>query len=243
MNRMTKLQALAAALLALLPVPAAAQSVPPEERPIDARRRAQNAPPAAPITRADLIRGVACQLAADAASLEPMLASAPYSAAEAAEAARILPLVQRCIGLRASLTGLAPALRPAIAEAFYESRFATPQPARSPEPGVKPLLVVEAATTRADAATLAPAYAMAQCTAARHGAEVRALLATDPNTAEEQAAFAALNPAFGQCATGGGAITIDGRTLRGVLAESLYRWSIVQRDGATSPLAAAPAGN
>ncbi|MEA3047999.1 MAG: hypothetical protein QOJ53_2331 [Sphingomonadales bacterium] len=240
---MTRLQALAAALLALLPVPAAAQSIPPEERPIDARRRAQHAPAAAPVTRADLIRGVACQLGADAASLEPMLATAPYSEAEGAQAARILPLVQECIGLRASLAGLAPALRGAIAEAFYESRFATPQPARSPEPGVKPLLVVEAATARPDAATLAPAYAMAHCTAARNGAEIRALLATDPNTPEEQTAFAALNPAFGRCAAGGGAITIDSRTLRGVLAESLYRWSIVQRDGAASPLAAAPAGN
>jgi hypothetical protein len=241
---MTKLHALALALLALAPAPAAAQALPPEERPIDARRRVQRNPPAPPVTRADVIRGVACQLAADAASLEPMLASAPYSEAEAAEAARILPLIQQCIGLRGSLASLSPALRGAVAEAFYESRFATPQPARSPEPGVKPLLVLEAATTRPDAATLAPAYAMAQCTAAQHGAEVRALLATDPNTPEEQAAFAALNPAFGHCAAGGGAITIDARTLRGVLAESLYRWSIVQRDGSASPLAApSPAGH
>jgi hypothetical protein len=243
---MTKFQALAAVLIALLPAVATAQdALPPEDRPIDARWRAQRNPaaPATPVTRADLIRGVACQLAADAASLEPMLASAPYSEAERAEAARILALVQRCIGLRGPLTALSAALRGTIAEAVYESRFATPQAARSPEPGVKPLLAVEAATTRPDAATLAPAYAMAHCAAARHGAEVRALLATDPNTPEEQAAFAALNPAFGRCAIGGGAITIDGRTLRGVLAESLYRWSIVQRDGPASPLAAAPAGN
>lgn len=231
--------AAALALLALLPAPAAAQGIPTEERPIDARRRPQSQQPAtAAATRADLIRGVACQLAADAASLEPLLATAPYSSEEAAQAARILPLVQRCIGARAAFTTPPPAVRGAVAEALVKSRFATPQPARSPELGVAPLLRVEAATTRPDAATLMPAYGMAQCTAARHAEPVRALLASDPGTPAEAAAFAALNPAFGRCAVGGGPITVDGRTLRGILAESLYRWSIVQRDGPASPWAA-----
>lgn len=238
---MPRLGLAALLLLALSPAPAAAQSIPPEERPLDARRRAQNqpaAPNAVAATRADLIRGVACQLERDAASLDPMLASAPYSAGEAAETARILPLARECFGGRATFTTPPAALRGAIAEALYKARFAAPQPVRAPALGVKPLLDLAAATTRPDAATLAPAYAMAQCVAARHAGPALALLASEPGSPAEGAAFGTLGPAFGECATGGGNITVDGRTLRGILAESLYRWSVVQRDGPASPWAA-----
>lgn len=229
-------------ILALLPAPAAAQVRGQQERAVDSARRARNAAPAGvAATRADLLRGISCQLAADPASLEPILTAAPYSAQETAESARILPLLRACITGRAFVTP-PPALRGAIAEAFLKARFATPQAARSPALVVRPLLQVTAATTRPDAATLVTSYGMAQCMAASHASEVRALLATEPGTPAEAGMFnTTLAPLLGSCAAsagGTGEVRVDGRTLRGILAESLYRWSVVQRDGAASPWAA-----
>jgi hypothetical protein len=113
--------------------------------------------------------------------------------------------------------------------------------ARSPALGVKPLLDVAAATTRPDAATLVTSYGMADCMGATQGAQVRALIATDPGTPAEAAMFnTTLGPLLGRCAAtagGTGQISVDGRTLRGILAEALYRWSAVQRDGPASPWA------
>lgn len=235
----------AATVVTAMPAPAAAQGTPIEDNPLAARRRAR-ANPQTPgqnvaATRADLIRAVSCQLA-DPASVEPILATAPYSAQEAAEAARILPLLRRCIGARAPFTTPPPALRGTIAEAVLEARFATPQAARSPELGVKPLLDVAAATARPDAASLTVTYAIAQCIAANHAGPVRALLATEPAAQAETDAIQGLGSPLGLCAravaAAGGEIRVDGRTLRGLLAESLYRWSVVQRDGPTSPWAA-----
>lgn len=231
--------AAALALLAALPAPAAAQSIPMTEPHVSARRRAQTQSPAA--AQADLPRAIGCQIRVDAAALEPMLATSPYSTEEAGAAARILPLLQQCLRSRTAIAATPVALRGAIAEALYESRFATAQAARGPAVGVAPLLRVEAATANREGAALAPMYAMAQCTAARHGEPVRALLATDPGTPAAQAAVQALNPAFVDCARGIGNLNVDGRILRGVLAESLYRWSVVQRDGPASSWAAPPA--
>ena len=233
------------AMLVALPAPAAAQygsSAPPPPPP-EPRGQQQQAPaqPPAPAAVSDLHRGAACQVGREAASVEPMLATAPYSADERTEAVRVLRLLQRCLRLTAPISTSTAVLRGVIAEALYESRFATPQAARAPPLSAKPLLQVELATTRADAATLAPAYALAECTAARHGEPVRALLATEPGSAAAEAAFQALNPAFVSCVTGDTRLNVDGRTLRGMLAEMLYRWSVVQRDGPTSPLAAAAA--
>ena len=132
-------------------------------------------------------------------------------------------------------------LRSIIAGTLYETRFPTVQPARTPALAAAPLLKVDEATTRPNAAALAPAYAMAACVAANHADPARALLASEPATPAEQAAFTALNPSLGRCITGSPELNIDLRTLRGVIAESLYRWSVVQRDGAAAPFAAPPA--
>ena len=105
----------------------------------------------------------------------------------------------------------------------------------------RPLLDVAAATTRADAATLVTSYGMADCMGSTQGAQVRALLATDPGTPAEAGFFnATLAPLLRRCAAtagGSGQISVDARTLRGILAEALYRWSAVQRDGPSSPWA------
>jgi hypothetical protein len=228
-----------------MPASAPAQSVPVEDNPMQAHRRAQArgeqpGQAQAASTRADLIRAVGCQLSADPAPLEALLATAPYSAQEAAAGEALMPHLRSCNSNHAFSTPVA-AVRGAVAEAMVKARFATPQAAHSPAVGVKPLLDVAAATTRPDAASLVTSYGMADCMGATQSEPVRALLATDPGTPAEATMFnTTLGPLLGRCAAtagGTGQISVDGRTLRGILAESLYRWSVVQRDGATSPWA------
>jgi hypothetical protein len=234
----------AVTIVTAMPAPASAQSIPAEDNPMANRRRAhaqgQQTTQAAS-TRADLIHAVGCQLAADAAPLEALLATAPYSAPEAAAAEALMPQLRRCNSNRAFTTPV-PAVRGAVAEAMLKARFASSQAARSPAVGVKHLLDVAAATTRPDAATLVTSYGMADCMGATQDAQVRALLATDPGTPAEASFFnTTLQPLLGRCAAnagGSGQITVDARTLRGILAEALYRWSVVQRDGPSSPWAA-----
>ena len=221
---------------------AVAQSSPPPDSPGGQRRQRQKAEAAQPVqavSLSDLYRGVACQAAADPASLESMLATAPFSTAERDEAGRILRLVQRCQRGTAGTSTSSVLLRGVIAETLLESRFPSAQAARTPAVAVAPLLIVAAATTRPNATSLAPAYALAQCTAERHGDPVRIFLTSDPGTPAEQTAFGVLNPSLAACISGSAALNLDLRTLRGVLAESLYRWSVVQRDGPGAPFAAA----
>ena len=233
-----------AAAAAALPAPAAAQNaLPPEDNPSQARRRAQaqgQQTTQSASTRADLIRAVGCQLSAAPAPLDALLASAPYSAQEAAAAAALMPLLRACNSNRAFSTPVA-AVRGTVAETLLKARFAAPQAARSPAAAARPLLDVAAATTRPDAATLVTSYGMADCMGATQGEQVRALLATEPGTPAEAAFFnTTLGPLLGRCAAtagGSGQISVDARTLRGILAEAHYRWSVVQRDGAASPLA------
>ena len=226
-----------------LPAAAFGQATPMEDNPAQARRRAQaqgQQAAAQASTRADLIRAVSCQLTADAAPLDALLAAAPYSAQEATAAAALMPLLSACNSNRAFGTPVA-AVRGTVAEALLKARFAAPQAARSPAVAAKPLLDVAAATTRTDAATLVTSYGMADCMGATQSEQVRALLATDPGTPAEASFFnTTLGPLLGRCAAtagGSGQISVDARTLRGILAEAHYRWSVVQRDGPSSPLA------
>lgn len=230
--------------LTAIPAPAAAQNAPPpEDNPLQARRRGQaqgQQAQQAASTRADLIRAVECQRAADAAPLDALLATSPYSAQEATAAEALMPRLRACNSNRAFGTPVA-AVRGTVAEALLKARFAAPQAARAPAANARPLLDVAAATTRTDAATLVTSYGMADCMGATQGEQVRALLATDPGTPAEAAYFnQTLAPLLGRCAAtagGSGQISVDARTLRGILAEALYRWSVVQRDGPASPFA------
>jgi hypothetical protein len=194
----------------------------------------------APATAPELLAAAACVIGRNAAAGDPLFATVPFTAGERQQAVRLLNDLKRCAH-HPGMTSSAILIRGALAEAAVEARFATPQPARSPEVAMAPLLRVDLATTIHDAASLAPAYALAECTARQHPELVRALLATEAASDAAGAAFTALNPAFVACVTPGAQLNVDARTLRGLLAEDLYRWSVVQRDGPASPWAAAPA--
>lgn len=235
------LGALAAAMVATaMPAPAHAQTIPPDENPAPDRRRSQPSRQAqAPASRADLVRIVTCQLTADGAPIDAVLATPPYSPQEATAVEALMTRLRQCNSGRGFSASVV-ALRAIAAEAALEARFPAQQAARSPELGVKPLLDVAAATARPDAGTLVTSYGMADCMAATQAGPVRALLAIEPGAPEEAAQFNnVLAPLLGRCVAtvqgGTGNISIDGRTLRGILAESLYRWSVVQRDGPASP--------
>jgi hypothetical protein len=230
------LACLATALAGAAPARAQYGSSPPPEEP---RSHRGSTAPASPATPAQLHAGAACLIGRDAAAADPLFASAPYSAQERQLALRLGGEMQHCLHQQGGTTSVT-AIRGALAEAAYERRFTAPPAARSPAPAVAPLLRPELATTRDDAASLVPQYALAECTVAQRPDLVIALLQTEPVSPASQAAFQALNPTFVACVPRGTQLSLDGRTIRGILAEELYRWSVVQRDGPAS-LWAAPA--
>ena len=191
----------------------------------------------APATAPELIAAAVCVVGRNATAGDALLATAPFSNNERQQAVRMLNDMQRCT--HHPVMSSAALIRGAIAEAAVEARFPAPQAARSPAMDAMPLFRLDLATTIPDAASFSPAYGLAECTARQHPELVRALLATEPASEAAGTAFNALNPAFVACVTPGARLNVDGRMLRGMLAENLYRWSVVQRDGPASAWAAA----
>ena len=183
-----------------------------------------------------------CALGRDANAGDPLLATLPFSAEERTQAGTFVRTAQRCIRMREAIATSAFSLRGVVAEALYESRFATPAAARTPALGVKPLPRPGAGTDAQIVGALAPMYALVDCATPRQPNLARALLATEPRSAAETAALTAFNPTFIACVPAGSQLRIDPRVMRNFFAEALYRWSVVQRDGPASPWAApAPA--
>lgn len=193
---------------------------------------------AAPASRADVLRAAACVVGRDAAPAEALLATAPFSSDEREKAVRLLRTAERCLRQRQPVLTSAPVLRGAVAEALYQARFAQPATARTPAAAAAPLALASEFSAREDAAYLTTSYGLAYCAAPQHPEQVRALLATEAGTDAEMAALQALYPSFTGCVAAGTQLRIDRGGIRAMLAESLYRWSVVQRDGPTSPWAA-----
>ncbi|MBV9884757.1 MAG: hypothetical protein JO276_17240 [Sphingomonadaceae bacterium] len=216
-------------------------STQPRVGPDSGGRRVVAAPAAAatPATMADVIAAATCVLAHNPAAADPLFATPPYSAAERVQALRLLGEMRRC-ARRPQLVSTNTSIRGGFAEAAVKQVFATPQAPRTPPLGAAPL----ARPTEGDQAffaQLAPMYQLADCATPRRPDLVRAVLATDPATPAEAAAVGALNPVFMACVPAGTRIGIDPRFMRYMLAEALYRWSAVQRDGPASPWAAGAA--
>jgi len=235
---------LLASALAALTLPAAAFAqygtptpTPPQQSMANPGRPASQEA-AAPTTAPELVAAAACLIGRNQAAGDPLFATAPFSSQERQVAVRLIGDMQRC-GRRAPISTSAALVRSAIAEAALEARFPGPQAAHSPAVDAAPLFRQDLATAVPNAAEFAPGYALAECTARQHPELIRALLATEPASAEAGAAFTALNPAFVACVTPGTRLNVDGRMIRGMLAEALYRWSVVQRDGQASAWAAA----
>lgn len=198
------------------------------------------AAPAAP-DDTDLRAAVVCLAGRDANSFAVLLRTPPLSSAERTEATRLTTLLLRCGGSnRERFAATVIQLRAAAAENAYTSQFAAAQAARTPPLAVAPLLRVDQARNQAEAEPLASTYTLMECVTARHPDLVRAYVGTAAGSEAEQAGFRALFPGLAACLQPGGSrqLAMGGARLRGVLAEMLYRWSVVQRDGPTSPFAA-----
>lgn len=183
--------------------------------------------------------GVACLTGRDPATFNTLLQTPPFSVAERTEVGRLMPLILRCReGERFSASAIQ--LRAAAAEHLYASQFTAAQAPRTPPLAVAPLLRVDQARNRAEAEPLAATYALFECATAAHPELARAYLATAAASEAEQAAFRAFGRALGPCLPPGGStqLAVGGARMRGILAEMLYRWSAVQRDGPSSPFAA-----
>jgi hypothetical protein len=202
---------------------------------------AQHAAPAAPAAPgANVLAGITCLNARSATSFAFLLSTPPYSAAERREATQLMPLMQRCTGDNSSLSTNATQLRGLAAEDLYERQFTAAQAPHNPPIPVAPLLRPSAARAPSEVTPLAPSYALGDCLTAAHPDQVRTYLAAPATGDAEQTAFRALTGGLAACIPAGAPrrIGVDGPTFRGILAEDLYRWSVVQRDGASSPFAA-----
>jgi hypothetical protein len=229
---------LAAATFWVSAAPAAAQygppaAPPPRDLPDNSSRQAP-----AEAARADVLRAAACLIGRNAEAGAPLLRAAPFSRDEREQATRGLRQAERCLRLRDSLATTVLIFRGAIAEALYEAQFPQPPAPRDPAAAALPFFQPAAASTLDNAAGLTATYALADCTVAQHSELVRALLAADPDSDAESAALRALNPVWGACVPPNTSLAINRREIRAILAESLYRWAVVQRDGAGSPWAA-----
>ncbi|TMJ19280.1 MAG: hypothetical protein E6G92_05650 [Alphaproteobacteria bacterium] len=231
---------LCASLLAALPITAAAAQYgsappPPPQTPRSNPTPGTPAPAQTPTSPADLLRAAACAAGQSAPQVSALLSTTPRSTEERTQAAALLRTAQRCLSMREQLSTSATGARAAFAEALYEAQFAQQAAVRTPPVGAAPL------PRPADAAdpmsvALAPMYGLADCATPRHPELARAVLATEPHSPEETAALAALHPDFQACAPAGTPrLSYDPRFMRGFLAEALYRWSVVQRDGPGSP--------
>lgn len=232
--------ALGAILLGPGAAPAAAQyGSAPQTPPPAAAPSGQPAAPAAPAATApaEVLRAVACAIGRDANAGNALLATLPFSAEERTQAAAFVRVAQRCLRLREAIATSAFSLRGVVAEFLYESRFATPAAARAPALGATPLPRPAPGTDAQIVEALAPMFGLVDCATPRRPDLARALLATEPRSAAETAALTAFNPAFIACVPAGTQLRIDPRVMRNFFAEALYRWSVVQRDGPTSPWA------
>jgi hypothetical protein len=222
------------------PTPQPPQSMPNHGQSAEPDGDQAHVAPRPPATAVELGAAAACVIGRNAAAADPLLATTPFSAEERQAAVRLIADIQRCTHAHAPLATQIVMLRGALAESLYETRFAAPVAARTPALGAVPL----ARPTELDAATLAmisPMYQLADCATPRQPDLARAVLATDPGTPAEAAAVAALNDTFRACVPAGSQLRIDPKFLRFLFAESLYRWSVVQRDGSASAWAASAA--
>ena len=240
-------------LASSLSLPASAQygPAPPQQVPDTASNRSsQPAQPSGPASRVDVLGAAACVTGRDTEAADALLATAPFSRDERERAVRMIRSAQRCLRSDNPISTSAMMFRGGVAETLYETRFAQPATALTPAAGASPFFQAANVAGHENEALLTSHYQLAQCSAPAQPALVRALLATEPGSAEERTALEALYPAFRTCLPEGTQLSLDPGAIRGMLAEGLYRWSVVQRDGptsawaapATTPPAANPAG-
>ena len=190
-----------------------------------------------------------CLVKADAQSSMALLSTIPGTPAGHRALDKLKPRMPNCLGVATEGSQLFGALklqtkestlRGAIADALYRLQFSSRPPRSLPKPaGVAPIMPPEQSDPK-DAQLIA-AFAFAQCLTQAQPAAVHDFIVSKAGSAEEQAALAQLAPSMSPCVSSGTTIKTERNSLRFLLVESLYRWSITaaQAPGAVSPAASA----
>ncbi|MEA3039411.1 MAG: hypothetical protein QOE79_1924 [Sphingomonadales bacterium] len=161
-----------------------------------------------------------------ATASEKLLASIPESRGEAGIVyGPIGGRLAQCAGSGVEVTNAL--LRGAIAQALYDRRYAGIAPPPAPI-AVPP---IDWSGNNPAAASLAPVYDLGRCAVATDPPAVRRLAATQPSSAAEGAVLGELMPKLKPCLDRGITFTTNRETLRAILIESLYKWSLAQRPG------------
>lgn len=133
----------------------------------------------------------------------------------------------KCLSLQAQKMRMKPdLLRWSLFEALFSADFGK---SNIPNVGLGPALDFRSEMTFS--ATDSPAYVeqfvatrqFGDCTVRADPAKAYALLATEVFTVQEQLAVNALKPVLGQCLTGNGSVGFSRTSLRGILAEAMFK--------------------
>lgn len=159
---------------------------------------------------------------------ENLIASTPESSAESnIRWGPIRARLDQCSQMYMAATGVV--LRGAIAQVLYEEQFAARAPVAVP--AVVPAGYDWRATGQT-AAQLATIYSFADCFVAAHPDGVRRFVLTPPGSIAEVSALRELRPNFPSCLVKDLTFNTNQETMRAVLTESLYRWSLAQAKAA-----------
>jgi hypothetical protein len=130
-----------------------------------------------------------------------------------------------------------PVLRGAIAATLYRLQFGNRPPTALPKPPAV-ALIMPPEESDPKAAQWTEWYAFTQCLTGARPEGVRQFVFSKPGSNEEVAALSQLREFMPPCVSTGTTVKTNRNSLRFILADSLYRWSITaaQSPGATPKL-------
>ena len=181
-----------------------------------------------------------CLVRGDAQGSMAFIATVPSTPKAIQALERLRPRLPDCLGNAAQGTELygmvtlqmkESTLRGAVASALYRLQFAGRPVTSLPRPATVALILPPELSQPRDQHLVA-GYAFAQCLTQSQPAIVRDVVISKIGSREENAALSQLAPFMSGCLSSGTTIKTDRNTLRLMLADSLYRWSITAAQGA-----------
>ena len=171
-----------------------------------------------------LVEVARCVVGRARGASEKLLEATPESSAEASiRWGPIKARLDQCSQMYMAATGVV--LRGALAQVLYEDRFGPNPPALAGAAAPPPFDWPAKGQTAAQLATI---YDFAGCVVAADPAGARNLVLAIPGSDDESTALNALRPRFAPCLVKDVTFNTNRETLRAVITESLYRWSLAQ---------------
>jgi hypothetical protein len=171
-----------------------------------------------------LVEVARCVVGRARGASEKLLEATPESNQEASiRWGPIKARLDQCSKMYMAATGVV--LRGALAQVLYEERFGPKPPTVAAAVAPPPFEWPAKGQTSAQLATI---YDFAGCVVAADPVGARNLVLAIPGSDDESAALRTLRPRFAPCLVRDVTFNTNRETLRAVLAESLYRWSLAQ---------------